>query len=126
MRNVGTKGNDVLWASDSDLVLSGRKGDDVLLSNAGVKKLKGGDGNDIFEFDDQGGRMVVKDFTRAPGQEMDKIRLVGDSDFEWRPTGIGEITAQFGDTTIVFQNVSGRELSYNDVFILDDFSGSIV
>ncbi len=122
----GRAGDDFLFGGNGNDKMKGGRGDDLLDGGGGNDRYKGGDGNDTFVFHDYGGKKVVQDFTYAPGQEVDKIKLVGDSDFVWKQTGIGEITVTFGETEIIFNNVTGRELSYQDVFILDDFGGSII
>lgn len=114
---LGAGGNDYLYGGDGDDYMAGGKGNDFIHSGGGNDVLKGDDGDDIFVFHDYGGTKTVKDFTREEGGEMDKILLVGDAEFSWTQTGIGEVTVEYGDTTIIFENVSGREFSYDDIFI---------
>ncbi|WP_298967116.1 hypothetical protein [uncultured Roseibium sp.] len=111
----GKGGNDVLVSGGGNVWMSGGKGKDTLdARDEGTTISEGGRNADIFIFDDKGGNHAVTDFSR---KEFDKIQLFGDSEFDWQRTDLFEVTVSYGDTTIVFENMTGREFSYDDVFV---------
>ncbi len=130
--DVGTGGDDTMFstlfsilkakAGDDTIITGGGNarilagpGDDRLeITDGGVTKSNGGEGSDTFVFDDKGGTHLVTDFSL---EEMDAILLLGDSEFEWDRTDIFEVTAQYGDTTLIFENVTGREFTYEEAFL---------
>jgi len=69
---IGGSGNDLFYAGDGDDSVFGGDGNDALIGDAGNDTLNGGAGDDfllglggadVFVFDDDWGRDVVKDFT---------------------------------------------------------------
>ncbi|WP_299555324.1 hypothetical protein [uncultured Tateyamaria sp.] len=130
--DVGTSGDDTMFSTLSS-TLKAKAGDDTIITgggngrilagpgddrleitDGGVTKSSGGAGSDVFVFDDKGGTHLVTDFSL---EEMDAILLIGDSSFEWERTDTFEVTAYYGDTTLIFENVTGREFTYEEAFL---------
>jgi len=66
----GGAGNDVIWSSAGTDTLNGGDGDDVLFGAKGIDNLTGGNGADTFEFCNQSGNDIIKDYNKSDGDKL--------------------------------------------------------
>ena len=66
----GGSGNDVIWASSGADTLNGGDGNDVLFGGKGIDNLTGGNGADTFEFCNQSGNDIIKDYNKSDGDKL--------------------------------------------------------
>jgi Ca2+-binding RTX toxin-like protein len=59
----GKRGDDVLFGDSGGDTLWGDAGDDTLYGGTGADQLHGNEGNDLFVFDADSGRDMIKGFT---------------------------------------------------------------
>ena len=63
-------GNDIIWSSAGTDTLNGGDGNDVLFGGKGIDTLTGGNGSDTFEFCNQSGNDIIKDYNKADGDKL--------------------------------------------------------
>ena len=61
---------DIIWSSAGSDTLNGGDGDDVLFGGKGIDNLTGGKGADTFEFFNQSGNDIIKDYNKADGDKL--------------------------------------------------------
>ena len=66
----GGSGKDIIWSSAGSDTLNGGDGDDVLFGGKGIDNLTGGKGADTFEFFNQSGNDIIKDYNKADGDKL--------------------------------------------------------
>ena len=66
----GGSGKDIIWSSAGSDTLIGGDGDDVLFGGKGIDDLTGGKGADTFEFFNQSGNDIIKDYNKADGDKL--------------------------------------------------------
>ena len=75
----GENGNDIIWSSAGTDTLNGGDGNDVLFGGKGIDNLTGGNGADTFEFCNQSGNDIIKDYNKADGDKLAFYLQSGDS-----------------------------------------------
>ena len=75
----GEAGDDVIWASSGADTLNGGDGNDVLFGGKGIDTLTGGNGTDTFEFCNQSGNDIIKDYNKGAGDKIVFYKQQSDS-----------------------------------------------
>ena len=75
----GDKGADLLIGGDGDDILKGGDGDDLIIAGSGQDILTGGNGADTFEFCNQSGNDIIKDYNKADGDKLAFYTQMGDN-----------------------------------------------
>ena len=75
----GGVGDDVIWASSGADTLNGGDGNDVLFGGKGIDTLTGGNGTDTFEFCNQSGNDIIKDYNKGAGDKIVFYKQQSDS-----------------------------------------------
>ena len=75
----GENGNDIIWSSAGTDTLNGGDGNDVLFGGKGIDNLTGGNGADTFEFCNQSGNDIIKDYNKSDGDKLAFYIQNGDS-----------------------------------------------
>ena len=103
----GGTGNDVIWASKGKDTLKGEQGNDILFGGAGDDILTGGSGSDTFEFFNQSGNDIIKDYNKADGDKLAFYIQSGDNQnvsFSGETITWGSIQIQLEGLTISSTN----------------------
>ena len=83
IEQVGGAGDDLMSFLDDTLAdadtLIGGDGDDVLFGGKGIDNLTGGNGADTFEFCNQSGNDIIKDYNKADGDKLAFYTQMGDN-----------------------------------------------
>ena len=111
----GDDGNDYIWSSDGADIINGGKGNDVIFGGKGIDELTGGAGSDIFEFANDCGNDIIKDFSIADGDQIRILLQSGDTD---QVTLKGSNIIKWGNNQITLDNLTLSNL--NEIIIHKD------
>ena len=118
---VGTDGNDVLFGTNGDNVVTAGNGNDLVFGGTGQIDVAGGDGNDILFGGDGSDRLFGGSGNDQVFGENGDDRLWGDAGNDMLEGGAGDDTLFGGDGNDVLDGGQGADKVYggagNDTFV---------
>ena len=75
----GENGNNMIWSSGETDTSNGGDGDDVLFGGKEIDNLTGGNGTGTFEFCNQFGNYIIKDYNKSDGDKLTFYIQSGDN-----------------------------------------------
>ena len=111
----GDDGHDYLWSSDGDDILNGGKGNDSIFGGSGADILSGGSGADVFEFSNNCGNDIIKDFNKDEGDQIRFLLQKGDTS---QISLQGNNIIKWGANLITLENMTLSNL--NEITIYKD------